>query len=234
MPFDHLEKMPRLVKRQSRFRKMRILRDEISRPAMHICKVAPAATRNKDLSPRVPIVFEHHHPSPTLARYRRAHQPSSSRAQNNHIELANRGIHGLLSRIAAESVSQVTLPGDRERAGIKRNLIIASIVPEQLLAVLPERSAGYHHAEVFARRKVIRQRPGKKDVFTGFLADCIGDGFLPSPVSANVDHAVNPYVAHRLGVMNARQHVRNIYGSIAVVATERVKQQNLSVTRRVR
>jgi hypothetical protein len=35
-------------------------------------------------------------------------------------------------------------------------------------------------------------------------------------------------------VMNARQHVRNIYGSIAVVATERVKQQNLSVTRRVR
>src|ERR1035438_76974 len=58
---------------------------------MQICKIAPPAAGDQNLSSRLSIVFEHGHPPPALSRHRRAHQPSRTRSPHNHIELARVG-----------------------------------------------------------------------------------------------------------------------------------------------
>ena len=68
---------------------------KISRPAAEIRKIAPAAARNKNLPSRLPIVLQQGNPPPALSCDDRTHQPGSSRAQNNHIELAQIGGHRL-------------------------------------------------------------------------------------------------------------------------------------------
>jgi hypothetical protein len=50
--------MPRLKERQRGFRKMRIFRMKILRPAMQIREIAPAAAGDENLSPWLPIVLQ--------------------------------------------------------------------------------------------------------------------------------------------------------------------------------
>jgi hypothetical protein len=55
---------------------------------VQIGEVAASAAGDEDLSPWLPVVFEQRDSASALTSYRRAHQPSSSRAQDDYIELA--------------------------------------------------------------------------------------------------------------------------------------------------
>ncbi len=67
---------------------------------MQIRKIAPPAAGDQNLPPRLPIVFEHGNSPPVLPGHRRAHQPSRTGAQHNHIELARFVLHWIfVSRI---------------------------------------------------------------------------------------------------------------------------------------
>lgn len=73
---------------------------------MDVGKVTSAAARYQNLATGLRVVFQQKHAPATLPRDRRAHQPSSPRAQHNHIEFANFSRHPL---IVAERTQEHTI-----------------------------------------------------------------------------------------------------------------------------
>jgi hypothetical protein len=72
---------------------MLVFRDEVSRPAVQIRKIAPPAAGYQDFSARLSPMLEQRHAPSAQPRRGRAHQPRRPRAEHNHIELA-RGAQG--------------------------------------------------------------------------------------------------------------------------------------------
>jgi hypothetical protein len=79
VPLNQFDKVSRSIERQRRLGKMRIFRQEISRPAVQIRKIAPPAAGDEDFPARLPIVLQQRHAPPALPGHRRAHQSGRAR-----------------------------------------------------------------------------------------------------------------------------------------------------------
>ena len=103
VPLHKFKKMPRLIERQRRLGKVRIFRKESIGRAMKIGEVAAPAAGDQNLASRLCIVFKKGHAASALRGNRGAHQPGSTRAQHNYVELARLRRHRSLSSIAGLS-----------------------------------------------------------------------------------------------------------------------------------
>ena len=118
---------------------MRILRDEIRRLAVHIGEIASPAAGDQDL----PVPAARYVPAAeraaALPRNRRAHQPSRSRAQHNHIEFASFPSHVPLSPSAQEPISTVSsgCPGLAESVYCVTFIFSRTVVTRLVASVRP-------------------------------------------------------------------------------------------------
>ena len=91
MFFDQGEKIRWRIPRKGRFREMRILREEVLRPAMQVGKVAAPSTGDEDFFARPFCPFQNGNvPSPS-AGFNGAHQSGRAAANNECIEAMDHG-----------------------------------------------------------------------------------------------------------------------------------------------
>ena len=74
------------VTRQRRFTKVRILRDEVFRRGVEICKIAAPAAGDNDLAPDLGVVLNDQRFTPAPACLGSAKKPRRAPANNDHIK----------------------------------------------------------------------------------------------------------------------------------------------------
>ncbi|EEF24223.1 conserved hypothetical protein, partial [Ricinus communis] len=113
-----------------------------------------------------------------------------------------------------------------QRLRVQRDFVVAAAVPRQGLAVLRQRAAVHHDTQLAARREVGRQRPAPR----GRAGTGRGRGrlqqLLAAPVGADVDHAVDPYRAQRLGMGHVAGDRTDVHAAAPVLGggQQRVEQ----------